>query len=221
MFLLLVPLCGLYVFGGLYLIFKCATAIGRMFNSFVARVVVVIFLSSVLYGDEVITYLAWRYDCAYKAGDFVYAHQSAPGFLYSGLNGLSKAGAREFLDRGYSYVEGQLSSSTESEKVENFRFKKSENGKVVGEAVNGFESEFEYVKSIEIGFPHVYLMRARIYKVATNETMGESLSFNYSGGEVLRIFKSLVGADKEGSAEVCYGRSSVRSLIQETIPPTH
>ena len=219
MFLLLVPLCGLYVFGGLFLIFKCAAVIGKMFNFFVVRVLVVIFISSVLYGDEVLTCLVWRYDCAYKVDAFVYNSQPVSGFLYSGFNGLNKVDAREFLDRGYSYVEGRLSSSKESKKMEGFRFGKSESGQVVGEAVIDFKSEFEFVRNTEVGFPHVYLMHARVHKVATDEAMGESLSFKYSGGEVLRIFKSLVGADKEGSADVCFGSSSVRSLIQETIPP--
>ncbi|NWA08439.1 hypothetical protein [Pseudomonas gingeri] len=219
MFLFLVPLWGLYVFGGLYLIYKCSAAVGVMFGSVAVRVLVGMFLLAVLYGDEVLTYLTWRYDCNYRAGMYIYNNQPVSGFFYSDFDGLDEGGAENFLAKGYTYVEGVSARDKGADPKESIRFRKSDAGKVVGEAVTDLKSEFRFVRDIQVGFPHVYLMRSRVYKTSTDEVMGESLEFKYSGGEILRLLKSLVGMDKEGSADFCSGNTRGRSLIKETIPP--
>lgn len=213
MFFLLVPLLALYVLGGLYLVGRCAVA----FEGRKAKVVVALLLFLVLYGDELLTYFTWRYDCSNKAGMFVYERTPVKIFFYPDL---SEAFVDSFLKRGYSAVEGTDFPDKENDKSKiYYRFSKDSEGRKTKETVRVLESEFRYSTRQGIEFPHVDFTRSAVESVSDGKVIGETLIYKYAGGWALRLLKSIARADQEGSAQVCTGNIEKRNLINEVIPP--
>jgi hypothetical protein len=168
-----------------------------------------------VFGDEVFGHLYWQHLCKTEGGLHVYKKVPVEGFLYNDGSG-ELTFAKEFLDKGYQYVEGRY-AYYDKDRSKPYRFTLDASGELVYTQINEPQSKYMY-KHETVSYPHfVWSYQSTIRLVKTNELIGIHRDFGTHGGVVMKFLRHLTGAEFEGSADYCGINYS--DVINATIPP--
>nr|WP_237613658.1 hypothetical protein [Pseudomonas syringae] len=150
------------------------------------------------------------------AGLHVYSKQPVQGFFYPRIRQIE---AKDFLDDGYSFIEGAEIARFEPTTDQIYRFYKGIDGSLSKEAIKSLQSaygyEYQQIKMLGGGKINKKIVR----KVDTNDVLGELVSVQYSGGLVQDLLYSFFSADQVGRSAQCAGYSNGKNIIEEVIPP--
>ncbi|WP_058971425.1 hypothetical protein [Pseudomonas syringae] len=173
-------------------------------------------LSFIFYGSELYSYAEWKVACATMAGLHVYSEQPVQGFFYPRIRQIE---AKDFLDDGYSFIEGAEIARFEPTTDQIYRFYKGIDGSLSKEAIKSLQSaygyEYQQIKMLGGGKINKKIVR----KVDANDVLGELVSVQYSGGLVQDLLYSFFSADQVGRSAQCAGDPNGKNIIEEVIPP--
>lgn len=189
---------------------------GRRLQSRVAPWLVFTVLFTVFFGDEIYGYWYWQHLCKTEGGLHVYKRVPVGGFRE---NGLSEGFAREYLQRGYHFVEGTDYRDYGEHRGQLYRYTLGANEQVNRIAVQQPQSRFVRSSTYPVFYPHYsWANETYIKDSVTDELLGVGREFGYRGATVIRYLRAITGADGPGSSESC-GDNNSSLLLAKTIPP--
>lgn len=189
----------------------------KKYHHFFAYIGGFLLVSVLVFGDEVFGHYYWRHLCETKGGLHVYKKVPVEGFLYNGPFDIGFA--KEFLFRGYRYIEGieEKGYDYKSGRGQLYRYKLNSNKEVTSSPIDEPQSRYMYTNET-VKYPHfIWGYDITIRDVQTNELIGVERRLGYQGGVVKKALYDFVGA-QEGSANYCGDGGNV---INATIPPMH
>lgn len=205
-----------YLLLGLAVSIGIARWAGRRFQSRIAPWVVFPVLFALFFGDEIYGYWHWQHLCKTEGGLHVYKRVPVEGFRE---NGLSEGFAREYLQRGYRFVEGTDYRDYGEHRGQLYRYTLGVNEQVNRTAVRQPQSRFVRSSAYPVVYPHYsWANETYIKDSLTDELLSVGREFGYRGATVIRYLRAITGADGPGSSESC-GDNNSSLLLVKTIPP--
>lgn len=173
-------------------------------------------LSFIFYGSELYSYAEWRVACVTTAGLHIYAREPVQGFFYPRIRQIE---TKDFLDEGYSFIEGAEIAKLAPATDQIYRFYKGPDGSLSKDAITTLQSlyRFEYLREKMLGGG--IISKKMVRKIDTNEVLGESVVVQYVGGLIQDLLYSFFSADQVGRSTECAGDSKGKNIIEEVIPP--
>lgn len=214
--IMLVLLMAYLVFGFMISIWV-SNMVGRYTKSRGVRYSLFLLCCSLIFGEEIYTFVAWRTKCSFESGVYVYERVPVKGVFLEGP--VSSGVAQPYLsdsyfgrENFYEFVEGEYSGQ-----LNRYSYK---DGGVFTEkltSVDDLKSEYGIsTRKIE-GYPKSpWSITSSVYQLVSGRKIGEVVQFGYHGGAVVYFLRKLAGADKEGSVNYCGSRYNFPASV---IPP--
>jgi hypothetical protein len=174
-------------------------------------------LFALFFGDEIYGYWHWQNLCKTEGGLHVYKRVPVEGFRYMG--GSADVAADGFLKSGYGFLEGTYSGDYDDKAGRLYRYSPAGDGQLNRTMITQLKSRFTFSSDSAVPYPHyAWAYETYIKDSLSGEMLGVGRQFGYRGATVVRYFRAITGADREGSSESC-GDNNPSQLIAQTIPP--
>lgn len=220
MILLFPVLLLLFLVFGLWLAHKGGRWAYKKYHHILAYIGGFALVLVLVFGDEVFGHYYWQHLCKAESGLHVYKKVPVEGFLYNG-GPFDKPYAKEFLDRGYQYIEGieEKGYDYKTGRGQVYRYELNNNKEITNLPIDELRSRYVYTNET-VQYPHfVWGYDHAIKDVQTKELIGVQSLIGYRGSVVIKFLRHLTGAEFEGSAAYCGHGVFGSSVIRATIPP--